>query len=37
MSETIRRQGQQNRTKYSRNKQAIEKEGTRLISRSNEL
>ena len=37
MAETIRRQGQQNTTKYRRNKQAIEKEGTRLISRSNEL
>ena len=37
IGETIRRQGQQNTTKYSRNKQAIEKEGTRLISRSNEL
>ena len=37
MAETIRRQGQQNATKYRRNKQAIEKEGTRLISRSNEL
>ena len=37
MAETIRRQGQQNTTKYSRNKPAIEKEGTRLISRSNEL
>ena len=34
---TIRRQGQQNTTKYRRNKQTIEKEGTRLISRSNEL
>ena len=37
IGETIRRQGQQNTTKYRRNKQAIEKEGTRLISRSNEL
>ena len=37
MAETIRRQRQQNTTKYRRNKQAIEKEGTRLISRSNEL
>ena len=37
MAETIRRQGQQNTTKYSRNKQAIEEEGTRLIARLNEL
>ena len=37
MAETIRRQGQHNMTKYRRNKQTIEKEGTRLMSRSNEL
>ena len=31
MAETIRRQGQQNTTKYRRNEQTIEKEGARLV------